>query len=578
MSADVQTQLMAEIAELRQKTTQMADQQRQHDFLLVNAPWKRLETVVTALEMRLLRVEEAISAGTASSSRLGQQQQVNISIQVPPGYAQSGYDKPTPTTTDASTMLPKESPRESVSNDPSDVVVLEEPKGEVHATTWKDFASPTKSDRSIGAVATEADLKEVKSLLNSDMLQFQDQLKNEHELMKKKFAEDTEAHHARLQILEEQVIGSESDAAVKGGEAVMTFEHVREKFLSSSTNSLESSVWDAALFIGVDIVGTGSSLMTAVALSINVVCQIFFCIMATDPMIRDMRVNQKDVKKWRETVAHSRPWHDPMMRASMVSRVCSDDGSLNVATMQTDAVHDILLYNEKLFGTDSPAVGLLLCTFVLIVWYLTLSVEIVRVYRNFVAYAHIPKTKQITHFVHIGEEGIALKSVSWARFIFVYFVLTMRIVIALVLLRSGAVWLCRTFSVPDLVLNAAALAFILEIDELLFATLVPQGAMNLVRNLDPLRVGKPWMWRGLGCRSVSTVICGFLFVIIMVQTELLPFHNKLDKIMGYMCDGNTDFIFERMANGSVVFEPTTRYGVVADTQVFEAVQAYIHSS
>eukprot|EP00747_Dinoflagellata_sp_TGD_P116018 gnl/TRDRNA2_/TRDRNA2_172274_c0_seq25.p1 gnl/TRDRNA2_/TRDRNA2_172274_c0~~gnl/TRDRNA2_/TRDRNA2_172274_c0_seq25.p1 ORF type:complete len:555 (+),score=100.43 gnl/TRDRNA2_/TRDRNA2_172274_c0_seq25:84-1748(+) len=526
MSADVQTQLMAEIAELRQKTTQMADQQRQHDFLLVNAPWKRLETVVTALEMRLLRVEEAISAGTASSSRLGQQQQVNISIQVPPGYAQSGYDKPTPTTTDASTMLPKESPRESVSNDPSDVVVLEEPKGEVHATTWKDFASPTKSDRSIGAVATEADLKEVKSLLNSDMLQFQDQLKNEHELMKKKFAEDTEAHHARLQILEEQVIGSESDAAVKGGEAVMTFEHVREKFLSSSTNSLESSVWDAALFIGVDIVGTGSSLMTAVALSINVVCQIFFCIMATDPMIRDMRVNQKDVKKWRETVAHSRPWHDPMMRASMVSRVCSDDGSLTVGSTQKDTVHDILLYQDVYFGLP---VGVLLCTFVVFIWYLTMCQEFVSIWKHLYSYSQLPKRWGSTRFALSGD-SITIKCLSYPRAFFICLLLLLRAGIAGNLLYAGSVWLSRTYSVPDLVLNGAALAFILDIDELLFDTLVPRGAENLVQQLDELPMGKPWQWKGLGGRSILTMTCGIIFVAIMVEHELLPFYNKLMEI------------------------------------------------
>ena len=49
------------------------------------------------------------------------------------------------------------------------------------------------------------------------------------------------------------------------------------------------------------------------------------------------------------------------------------------------------------------------------------------------------------------------------------------------LLHSGATWLCKTFSVPDLVLNDAALAFILELDDAIFQTIVPIGTQYLAR-------------------------------------------------------------------------------------------------
>ena len=252
-----------------------------------------------------------------------------------------------------------------------------------------------------------------------------------------------------------------------------------ERLKQTQELQLEESVWDAALFIGNEIVGSAASVVTAIGLLINTVIQFFFCMMAQGPMIRDMKLDSEEVRVWRETMAHSWKAHDPLMRSSLVSRVCADDGSLNVATMQTDAVHDIFLYQDLYFGPGTPYVGILLCLIVLFVWFLTMAQELLSIYQHCVAYYLVPKHKTATRFI-ATDEGLHMKYISYGRTVFVCAILVLRTWIACSLLHSGATWLCKTFSVPDLVLNGAALAFILDIDDIIFRTIVPKGAECLV--------------------------------------------------------------------------------------------------
>eukprot|EP00747_Dinoflagellata_sp_TGD_P218139 gnl/TRDRNA2_/TRDRNA2_90438_c0_seq1.p1 gnl/TRDRNA2_/TRDRNA2_90438_c0~~gnl/TRDRNA2_/TRDRNA2_90438_c0_seq1.p1 ORF type:complete len:297 (+),score=17.87 gnl/TRDRNA2_/TRDRNA2_90438_c0_seq1:1-891(+) len=270
-----------------------------------------------------------------------------------------------------------------------------------------------------------------------------------------------------------------------------------------------------------------------------------------------MKLDSEEVRIWRETMGHSARSHDPLMRSSLVSRVCLDDGSLNYATMQTDAVHDILLYQDLYFGPGTPYVGLLLCLIVLFVWFLTMAQELLSVWLHFVAYWNVPKSCARTVFWKT-EDGLRIKHVSRPRIVFVCIILILRLGIACQLLVSGATWLCKTFSVPDLVLNGAALAFITDIDDIIFSTIVPRGAESLVSSLEPMDLGRPWLWRGLGGRWIF-MFGAFGFTYYMAYSELLPFNAQLEDTMRYMCAGDQHFYYDRMPNGSFVFTPTETY-------------------
>jgi len=190
----------------------------------------------------------------------------------------------------------------------------------------------------------------------------------------------------------------------------------------------------------------------------------------------------------------------------------------------------------------------------LFVWFLTMAREYVSIYQHVIAYYHIPKHRKHTRFV-ATEEGLKIKYISYSRLWFVFFVIALRLVIASSLLYSGSVWLCKTFSVPDLVLNGAALAFILDIDDIIFQTIVPKGAHNLVSNIEPIELGEPWIWHGLGGRWIP-LVGSFAFVVFMAYDELIPFKQKLDDIMRYMCAGEQNFFFDQLTDGTLVFTDT----------------------
>ena len=74
------------------------------------------------------------------------------------------------------------------------------------------------------------------------------------------------------------------------------------------------------------------------------------------------------------------------------------------------------------------------------------------------------------------------------------FASTFRALVAGTLGYSGALWLCNTIGLKDLILNAAALAFVLDIDKMLFSTLVPRRACEILGKLEPLK----WQGADLG--------------------------------------------------------------------------------
>ena len=63
-----------------------------------------------------------------------------------------------------------------------------------------------------------------------------------------------------------------------------------------------------------------------------------------------------------------------------------------------------------------------------------------------------------------------------------------RVAIASVLLFGGILWLARTTSIEELMLNAVALNSILDVDEFLFAGMAPIKIQSAIRNLKPISV------------------------------------------------------------------------------------------
>jgi len=114
----------------------------------------------------------------------------------------------------------------------------------------------------------------------------------------------------------------------------------------------------------------------------------------------------------------------------------------------------------------------------------------------------------------------------------------MRLVIAFALLYSGIIWISATTSIGDLLLNAAALVFVLDIDEIVAGALLPEQVLQVVRNIVPLRVPTP-------PGKIDAVICAVLCSCVLVVTytqSIAPNVADMLQLKKEMCDGHVNFV------------------------------------
>ena len=115
-----------------------------------------------------------------------------------------------------------------------------------------------------------------------------------------------------------------------------------------------------------------------------------------------------------------------------------------------------------------------------------------------------------------------------------------RTAIASVLLVAGILWLARTTSISELMLNAVALNAILDVDEFLFVGMTPIKIQHAIQSLEPMRV--KYSRRRSECESVvhfislvALVSCTYLFQLGPLTEAMLSLKNEL-------CGGNQGFV------------------------------------
>ena len=93
-------------------------------------------------------------------------------------------------------------------------------------------------------------------------------------------------------------------------------------------------------------------------------------------------------------------------------------------------------------------------------------------------------------------------------------------------------------------MNAVGLAFVLDIDELVYATLLPVQLQELVKRMDPVPIGRRKEVYGISFRYFSRLLLFFALVIGGVTVFLLPFITGAMAASSAICDGNTQFHWE----------------------------------
>merc|ERR1711862_1038449 len=98
---------------------------------------------------------------------------------------------------------------------------------------------------------------------------------------------------------------------------------------------------------------------------------------------------------------------------------------------------------------------------------------------------------------------------------------------------AGSLWLAKTTDIENIVLNAAALAFILDVDEILYEALVPGSVKALGRALEPFSLSESSYveWFSPVAHAVGVTI----FILIVVAAAVMPSENGMYDIAHVMC-------------------------------------------
>jgi len=157
-------------------------------------------------------------------------------------------------------------------------------------------------------------------------------------------------------------------------------------------------------------------------------------------------------------------------------QVCSGTVTAVMGTTQSDMYSSLQDYlgkdeSEFFFGFIRP--GPLMVVISIVVWSLSIMSELSSTLTIVLAVCRLPIGAG-RPLVETGEDD-ALKMVHVTRCRKYSFILLqlVRFGIVVLLFYTGCIYLVRTTVIADLFYNMAALAFILDMDELIFAALVP---------------------------------------------------------------------------------------------------------
>jgi len=135
-----------------------------------------------------------------------------------------------------------------------------------------------------------------------------------------------------------------------------------------------------------------------------------------------------------------------------------------------------------------------------------------------------------------------LTSMSRRRKCYMACVLSLQLMVALNLAITGVFYLCYTISLSDLILNAAALQVVLELDETFYDALAPFQARAMIESFKPIPRPPLRSWRGLD--QWPAVLFGALCMTlaVVIPTVLEPQRIHLEHTRTEICGGNLDFV------------------------------------
>ncbi|CAE7326383.1 unnamed protein product [Symbiodinium sp. CCMP2592] len=300
----------------------------------------------------------------------------------------------------------------------------------------------------------------------------------------------------------------------------------------------EESAWNIPLVLGLADVGWFDNVFAMLLVLLNLLMQGSFTqILLSEYFMGDpFETKLQSAKTWRTSIAHDSRYLD-LAGTSLVSRVCAGDGSLILSTVQAtlvEQINDFLGLQETEFAFNFWQPGTLLCMLCILLWSLCVYKEFRKIWHALEAAASLPKASA-TDF-----RGNRIHCLSWGRALALLITYFIRAGIASVLLVAGILWLARTTSIEELMLNSVALNAILDVDEFLFEGMTPIKIQHAIRSVEPISV--KYSHRRSQVESMvhflavlATVLASYLFLLVPLCETMMTVKREL-------CDGQRDFV------------------------------------
>jgi len=286
--------------------------------------------------------------------------------------------------------------------------------------------------------------------------------------------------------------------------------------------SVRGNVWDAILLLGIDIIPmgvTGMMLMVASILAnvfIQLVICYFVCMLAytRDGQLDESLIN--DALLWRADVS-----------SEMAERVCDHDFSLSVNSLQSQT--------HELYSNYFNEFSYILCCFMLIVWTLTIVREVNMVSHLLKAILMSRQERRTVMEIHMYR--IYLVSVGIVKRRLIVVTCCIQFIICGLLLFAGATWLSATETPEELLLNSVALAYVLEVDEVLYQIMCPPKIRAIIAQMQPLeyapldeRCSQHARLVFRICQPVAILVIMFVSFFWRVNTRMGDMQRLLDAL------------------------------------------------
>ena len=289
------------------------------------------------------------------------------------------------------------------------------------------------------------------------------------------------------------------------------------------------------------------SLVTVCLVVFNITVQGYFCVLVSVNLgqLSDLYLSGENLRAhliWRVTAGHSFQHYDELTNTSLATRVCSGWRAFSISYDQFQAVEAFEKYldgEETNFATVILG-GSGLCVLALVCWSALVMVDIC---------SNVDLTRALLscdagswHAASVVRQPFAITSLSRRHLCFLFlFTILPRLGVSVNLFIAGARFLCHTLEIGDLILNAVALGFIMELDEIVFQFL-PTRVRCAVAKSDPLPMGRV-CGSSFDASHPSAVVCVGAAMVAFWYGMMGDVITRMRLAEQFLCGGNTDFVY-----------------------------------